>query len=247
MATGSLGMEHLIPEVWTELGRAFTPEGDELLLRRRGREFELRTNGQELMASRGHGSEEAMARWACAELANPRSAQVLIGGLGFGYTLRAALDALPPTARIIVTELIPEVVDWVRGPVAELAGNPLDDPRVEVRIEDASLLLRARQGEFDAAILDVDNNPDALVRPANARFFGVEGLLSTKRALTRGGLLAVWSASPAPAFEESLCRAGFTFIARDVPLEQPGRGVGHVVYLARAALPHCGSKQVNRE
>jgi spermidine synthase len=224
-------MEHLIPEVWIELGRAFTPQGDELLLRRRGREFELRMNGQELMASRAHGSEEVMACWACAELVDPHSAHMLIGGLGFGYTLRAALDALPPTARVMVAELIPAVVDWLRGPSAGLAGDPLGDPRVEVRLEDASLVLRASPEEFDAVVLDVDNNPDDLVRPANARFFSVEGLLSLKRALTRGGVLAIWSANPAPAFEDRLRRAGFVFAARE------DRDLGHVVYLARANYP----------
>jgi spermidine synthase len=231
MATGSLDMEHLIPEVWTELGRAFTPEGDELLLRRRGRDYELRMNGQELMASRAYASEEAMARWACAELADPHSAHVLIGGLGFGYTLRAALDALPPNARVMVAELIPAVVDWVRGPAAGLAGDPLRDPRVEVRLEDAYLLLRASPEEFGAVILDVDNNPDELVRPANARFFTVEGLLSIKRALARDGVLAIWSANPAPAFEERLCRAEFVFAALE------DRDLGHVVYLAHASYP----------
>ena len=180
MATGSLGMEHLIPEVWTELGRAFTPEGDELLLRRRGREYELRMNGQELMASRAHGSEEAMARWACSELSDPGSAQVLIGGLGFGYTLRAALDALPRTACVTVAELMPEVVEWVRGPAAELSGDPLGDPRVEVRVEDASLVLNASSGRFDAVLLDVDNSPEELVRPANAGLFSVDGLLAIR-------------------------------------------------------------------
>jgi spermidine synthase len=228
-------MEHLIPEVWTELGRAFTPEGDELLLRRRAREFELRMNGQELMATRAHQSEETMARWTCAELANSESAQVLIGGLGFGYTLRAVLDALPPTARVMVAELFPAVIGWVRGPVAELARDPLGDPRVAVRVTDASLVLFASDGIFDAVILDVDNNPDSLVRTANARFFSVPGLRTIRRALTPGGVLAVWSASPAPAFEKSLDLAGFVFAAREVALERPGKAVRHVIYLARAS------------
>ena len=223
-------------DVWTELGRGFTPEGDELLLRARSGHFELRMNGQELMASRAHESEEAMARWACAHLAGTEAARVLIGGLGFGYTLRAALDSLPATARVVVAELIPEVVAWVRGPVAELAGDPLGDPRVEVRIADAGEMLRQSAGGFDAIVLDIDNGPEEPVRPGNAASFGAKGLAAIRRALRPGGVLSIWSADPAAGFEERLRQAGFQVEKRDCPALPDRGGASHTVYLARIGV-----------
>ena len=183
---------------WRELGRARTAEGDELVLRVRGAECEIRMNGYELMSSRGHASEDALGRLGCAGL--QAGADVLIGGLGLGYTLRAALDVLPPGARIVVAELLPEIVAWVRGPLAHLAGDPLADARVAVHVGDVGALLRGSAARFDAVLLDVDNGPDGRVRGANAWLGGAEGLAVIRRALRRPGTLAVWSADPSSCF-----------------------------------------------
>ncbi len=217
-------------EVWEELGRAFTAEGDELLLRGRNGVFELRMNGQELMGSRAHGSEEALAGWVCGGLSGPAS--VLIGGLGFGYTLRAALNVLPGSARVVVAELLPEVVSWVRGPVSGLAGRVLEDPRVDVVVGDAGAVLAGRPGEFDAVILDVDNGPGAPVRSGNAWLFGAEGLRVVRQALRPGGLLGVWSADRDEGFEGRLTGAGFSMERRGWNVVEGGGRVEHVLYRA---------------
>lgn len=190
-------------------------------------------NGLELMASGAHASEEAMASWACSELTDPLTARVLIGGLGFGYTLRATLDVLPPSASIVVAELIPEVVRWVRGPIAVLAGEPLSDPRVEVRVGDAADLLRTTQAGFDGVLLDIDNGPAAPVRPANSVLFRPKGLVAIRNALRPGGILAIWSADPVGDFPKRLQRAGFTAASRTFPAIDRPRSPRHTVYLGR--------------
>jgi spermidine synthase len=181
---------------WRELGRARAPDGGELILRERDGEFVIRVDGHELMSSRAHGSEEAMAHLACDHLAAAEAPRVLVGGLGLGYTLRATLDVLPASARVVVAELVPAVVEWNRGPLGPLAGRPLDDTRVEVHTGDVMALLRKTTVRFDAVLLDVDNGPAALTRKANQLIYGPTGLETIKRALRRGGALAVWSASP---------------------------------------------------
>lgn len=159
----------IVPEEhWTELGRARMRAGEELVLRRRGGHYEIRFNGRELMSDRAHWSETALGTLGCDTLhvAQPR---VLIGGLGIGYTLRAALDTLPAAAHVAVAELLPAVIAWNRGPLGELAGRPLDDPRVRVEPHDAARVLRRSAGQFDAILLDIDNGPDDVTFAGNRR------------------------------------------------------------------------------
>lgn len=208
---------------WNELGRARLPDG-ELVLARRGDEYVLRMRGAELMNSRSHASEEALATFGCAGLAATRRAKVLIGGLGMGFTARAALDALAPDAQVVVAELVPEVVAWNRGPLADLARRPLDDPRVEVRIGDVANAIGA--GGYHAILLDVDNGPDAFTAPGNARLYGLRGLIRARHALVAGGRLAVWSVAGARAFTDRLRGAGFA-----VEIQKVGPRK-HVVWVA---------------
>lgn len=220
---------------WTVLGRARTPGGGELLLRGRGGDFEIRLDGRELMTSRGHFSEEAMARLACARLAARAAPRLLIGGLGMGYTLRAALDAAPPDAEIVVVELVSEVVEWNRGALAELAGRPLQDARVEVALGDVAARLRTARAAFDAILLDVDNGPGTVTRPGNRVLYGTEGLSLARRALRAGGVLAVWSADPSPEFVARLRRSGFDAESLAVPARGAAGGPEHTIFLASPA------------
>jgi spermidine synthase len=213
----------------TLIDSAPIPGGGELRLIRRGAEFSIMLGGTELMNSRVKGSEEALARLGCAGL--PERARVLIGGLGMGFTLRAALAELGPEARVTVAELVPGVVRWARGPMAELLGGALDDRRVEVFEEDVADSIA--RGGWDAILLDVDNGPDGLSRPENDRLYGKAGLAAARDALTRGGTLAIWSSYADTAFVARLKRSGFT-VDEQVVLSGPsGKGPRHLIWLAR--------------
>ena len=203
-----------------------------LCLYRRGDEFSIRVDGCELMNSRVHGSEEALAELACARLADRPAPTVLIGGLGMGFTTAAALQRLGPQARVLVAELVPVVVAWNRGPLAALAGHPLDDSRVAVREIDVAQMLRTAQPTYDAILLDVDNGPDGLTRSANDWLYRKAGLSAAHAALLPHGLLAVWSATPNPAFSKLLRQSGFT--VQEVPARARGRkgGSRHLIWLA---------------
>ena len=216
---------------WKQLGRAALPDG-ELVLVQRGDEFVLRMRGAELMNSRMHRSEELLATLGCAGL--PPNAHVLIGGLGMGFTTRAALGALGPEAKITIAELIPEVVEWNRGPLAHLAGRPLDDPRVEVRVEDVAAVMHGQQAAFDAILLDVDNGPDAFTAPSNAALYSVRGLERARVALRSGGCLGVWSVEDDRSFTDRLQRAGFSVEKHRVP-PRPNSNARHVVWIARTS------------
>lgn len=194
---------------WEVVGREVAPNGGELILSRRGSEFVIRVGSQDLMWSGSSHSEREMARLAIRRLGPRRAPRLLIGGLGMGYTTRAALDHLPPDAEVVVAEIVSGVVAWNRGPLAHLAGAPLDDPRVRLELGDVHDLLAAARAAFDAIVLDVDNGPQGLTRKANQRLYGARGLASARRALRPGGVLAVWSASPSPEFEQRLRAAGF--------------------------------------
>jgi spermidine synthase len=215
---------------WCELGRVRTLEGDELVARVGDDACEIRMNGYELMSSRGHASEDALGRLGCADV--PAGGCVLIGGLGLGYTLRAALDALAGDARVLVAELLPALVGWVRGPLAHLAGDALADPRVAMHEGDVSALLRASPECFDAIILDIDNGPDGRVRAGNAWLGEGEGIGVIRAALRRGGVFTSWSADPVPAFERLLRGAGFATEAIEVSATVQG-GPMHTIYRAR--------------
>ncbi|MFO0748303.1 MAG: hypothetical protein U1F43_21970 [Myxococcota bacterium] len=219
-------------KVWQVVARAETPEGLPLVLSRSGDDFLIRVNGRGLMASDQHGSEEALAARGCERARALAAPTVLVGGLGMGFTLRAALDALPPGARVVVAELLPAVVAWNRGPLAELAGRPLDDVRVEVVEGDVAALLEARAGAFDAILMDVDNGPVAMVEETNAGLYDARGLARARRALRPGGRLVVWSAGPDARFVARLRAAGFE-AAAEVVKATPGRGArDHTLFVA---------------
>lgn len=219
---------------WLHLDSAPLPDGSgELRLFRRGREFSVRLGiGVELMNSRQHGSEEALARLGCAGLAGRARPRVLVGGLGLGFTLRATLAALGPGAEVVVAELVPALVGWARGPLAPVFGDVLDDPRVEVRIGDVGALLRASRADFDAILLDVDNGPDALTVPANDALYGPAGLGAARAALRPGGVLAVWSAAQDAAFGRRLAQIGFAVAEHRERARGSRGGARHVIWLA---------------
>ena len=218
---------------WNRLARAPIPgSGGELLLLERNGEFVIRADGRELMTSRAHASEEKLGALAAAALRGLEAPRVLVGGLGMGYTLAAALHELGPGAELVVAELVPEVVDWNRGPLGHLAGHPLRDPRVRVRDADVAAELRATRGRYDAIVLDVDNGPEALTRRGNDWLYGRSGLGAAFAALRPGGVLAVWSASAAAPFAKRLRAAGFRVEESRSPAASGGRGGRRVVWIA---------------
>lgn len=219
---------------WETLDRFESEEGEIQLKRRGADEFLITLAGRVLMNSRTSRSEIALARSACAELAGRAAPRVLIGGLGMGCTLRAALDALPTTASVVVAELHETMLRWCRGPLAGLTARAVDDPRVEVRIGDVEAAIRAAAASpaarFDAVLLDLYEGPNATTQPRSHPHYGAAALARARAALQDGGVLAVWSEEPDVAFERELARAGFT-----VRHERPGHGGRrHTVYLARA-------------
>jgi spermidine synthase len=219
---------------WEHLDRTKLPDGGEMKLARRGDEFSIRLGGAELMNSRLSASEEALATLSCARIASRPAPRVLIGGLGMGFTLRAALGALGPKAKIVVAELLPAVVAWARGPMAELFAGSLDDPRVKVEVADVARLIA--QERWDAILLDVDNGPEAMTQSANDGLYGAAGLASARRGLKGGGVLAVWSQGPEPAFAKRLKRGGFDVEEVKVAAHRGKSGRRHVIWLATPML-----------
>jgi spermidine synthase len=218
---------------WQLLDSAPVPGGSETLhLYQRGTEFSIRVDTNELMNSRVHGSEDALAELACTRVGDRPAPTILIGGLGMGYTAAAALRRLGPQARVVVAELVPAVVAWNRGVLAALAGHPLEDSRVSVREIDVARILQTEQQAFDAILLDVDNGPDGLTRTGNDWLYGKAGLQAAHAALKPSGILAVWSATPAPAFTKLLRQTGFT--AEEVTARARGNkgGSRHLIWLA---------------
>ncbi len=204
----------------------------ELRLMQRGAEFAIMLDRAELMNSRRAGSEEALATLACAQLRDRQTAHILIGGLGIGFTLRAALAELGAKARITVAELVPEVVTWAKGPMAVIFGDSLTDSRVEIRCIDVGKLIRVSKPTYDAILLDVDNGPDGLSRPANDGLYNTAGLAAARSALRPGGLLAVWSAAPDQNFSQRLRRTGFA--VEEIGARSRGkRGARHIVWIAK--------------
>jgi len=200
---------------WEVLGRTRTADGTELTLTRHTTEYVILANGQRLMSSRTHGSEEALALIGCHRARTLTRPRVLIGGLGMGFTLRAALDILPPAAHILVAELVPAVIEWNRnrGLLGALAQHPLEDPRVRIEEGDVAAAMRSGRGRFDAVLLDVDNGPIALTASSHAGLYNGRGVAAARAALKPGGVLAVWSASAANEdhrFEQRLRDAGFS-------------------------------------
>jgi spermidine synthase len=220
---------------WVLVDSAALPGGGELGLYRHerggGHDFAIRVGREELMNSLAHGSEDALARLAFARLGPRPARRVLVGGLGLGFTVAAALRDAGPDDRITVAELMPAVVAWNRGPLAPLAGHPLADPRVAVHTGDVAALLRAAPAAYDLVLLDVDNGPQALTAGANHWLYGNAGLASAFAALRPGGVLAVWSAGADDAFTRRLRRAGFQ-VALETARAHGTRGARFVIWLA---------------
>lgn len=184
------------------------------------------------MNSRVHGSEEALAELGCARLAKTENAEVLVGGLGMGFTLAAALESVCASATVTVAELIPEVVDWNRGPLGDCSKRPLEDPRTQIHIGDVSDLFTQKNSAYDAILLDVDNGPEGLTHSDNDQLYSLGGLERIYRALTPHGTLAVWSAGPDPMFLTRLKKAKFRVTAHTVRA-RPGKGSRHTIFMAQ--------------
>jgi len=215
------------------IATAHAPDGEELRLYKHDRDFMILLRRDDLMSTRMRGSEEALARETIARLGPRPGLRLLIGGYGLGFTLRAALAALAPDAEVVVVELVPEIVDWARGPMAELTAGGLDDPRVELQIGDVAETIQWRSTGFDAILLDVDNGPDGIVRDANDRLYSAAGLATARRALRPGGILAVWSAAPDAGFTRRLRGAGFAVEEARVSARPNGKGPRHTIWFAR--------------
>lgn len=212
------------------IGVAQIPGGEELRLFRRGDDFMIVLDRNELMSSRMSGSEEALATMTCERLGSRAAPHLLIGGYGMGFTLRAALARLDARAQITVAELVPEIVAWARGPMEALAAGCLEDPRVALREQDVAMAIDGQTAVYDAILLDVDNGPDGLVRLANDRLYTLSGLASASAALKPGGVLAVWSAAPDAAFARRLAKAGFAVEEVAVKARSNGKGPRHVIW-----------------
>ncbi|GFM27998.1 spermidine synthase [Novosphingobium sp. PY1] len=217
------------------IGTAQVPGGELLELYRHDRDFMIVLGHNELMSTRKWGSEEALAVQAIERIDHVRQPHLLIGGYGMGFTLRAALRLLPADGRVTVVELVPEIIEWARGPMAELAAGCLDDPRVNLVQADVAPIIAGSEGEYDAILLDVDNGPDGLVRADNDVIYTSSGLRAAKAALAPGGVLAIWSAGADPAFTRRLQKARFDVDEVKVAARSNGKGAKHVIWFAKAA------------
>ncbi|WP_087002199.1 spermidine synthase [Rhizobium sullae] len=218
---------------WIQLDSTIIPgEGGELRLKQRGSEFSIMLGSNELMNSRLSGSEEALATLSYERIKDHKRPKVLIGGLGMGFTLRAALAVLPADAEVVVAELVPAVVAWARGPMAEVFKGCLGDPRVLIHQGDVGETIRSARASFDAILLDVDNGPEGLTRKSNDRLYDFNGLRASRNALHPGGILAVWSSSPDPSFTRRLRDAGFSPDAVNIRANGKRGGARHVIWLA---------------
>ena len=218
---------------WVHIDTAKIPGADgELRLMRRGAEFSIKLGQNELMNSRLSGSEEALATLACRRLEAVKRPHLLIGGLGMGFTLRAALAVLGPGARITVAELVPAVIAWARGPMADMFGRSLDDRRASIRNADVIEVIQSHPSAFDAILLDVDNGPEGLIRKANDALYDIKGLKAIRRSLRPGGVAAVWSSGPDARFSKRLRDAGFDVNEVAVRATAKRSGARHVIWFA---------------
>ena len=214
------------------VGVAEVPDGPPLRLFRRGADFMIVLERNELMSTRMSGSEVALGTMTCDRLADRPAAHLLVGGYGMGFTLRAVLAQLGPDASVTVAELVPGIIEWARGPMAALADGCLDDPRVALEIGDVGATIRSAARRYDAILLDVDNGPDGLTRPGNDGLYGPRGLAAAHSALRAGGVLAVWSAAPDPRFARRLGDSGFDVEEVKVRARENGKGATHVIWFA---------------
>ena len=218
---------------WERLAESQAPDGEALELLRRDREYLIRAGGYDLMSSLDDQSSIALAELGCAHLRREQPARVLVGGLGMGFTLRAALDAVGPEAIVEVAELVDAVADWNREFLGSLAGEPLTDGRSRLRIEDVAEIIGAAKSHYDAILLDVDNGPDALAHDHNDGLYGHRGIDAAWRALRPGGVLGVWSFSDDARFTKRLRKRGFAAEAKRVAASRKGRGRKHVIFIAQ--------------
>ena len=220
---------------WVQLDSAKTGDGaQELRLKRRGSEFSIMLGTNELMNSRLSGSEEALAKLSCQRIAGLRRPRILIGGLGMGFTLRAALAELGEDAGIVVAELVPAVVIWARGPMAEIFGGCLDDPRVTIQETDVGQAIGSGLAAWDAILLDVDNGPEGIVHKGNDALYSNGGIAKANAALRPGGMLAVWSVAPDPHFTKRLGQSGMK-VEELKARAHGGKGARHVIWVATKA------------
>jgi spermidine synthase len=217
---------------WALLDRAEIPGGGELRLMQRDDEFSIMLGTNQLMNSRATGSEEALATFSCDRIRDRKRPHILIGGLGMGFTLRAALTVLGAGAKVTVAELVPAVVAWARGPLAGMFRQALDDPRVDVHDGDVGALIGSGRSAYDAILLDVDNGPEGLTRKANDRIYDLKGLRAARTALRPGGILAVWSSAPNKRFTDRLGAAGFRSDQIKVRAKAPGGSAQSVIWIA---------------
>ena len=218
---------------WNLLGEAPIPDTNQRLFLYQGKDdfFIKISGGLELMSTRKHASEDALGSLPCKRLKQPETARVLIGGLGMGFTLAAVLEAVGKEAEVVVAELIPEVIEWNRGPLGECSAYPLSDPRTRVHLGDVAKLLRKSRDYFDVIALDVDNGPEGLTKRANDWLYTIPGIAAARDALRPGGVLAYWSAYSDQAFHGRLGRCGFK--VEEVTVFAHGKkGARHTIWLA---------------
>ena len=224
---------------WTHLGLATIPNnGGELELTQRDKEFSIHMKGVrgELMNSRTHSSELALADLGCAHIKNTENSKVLVGGMGMGFTLAAALKATQPSTKVVVAELVPDVIEWNKGPLGECAGYPILDERVIIHLGDVAELFKGKTGkekapEFDSILLDVDNGPEGFTHGDNNNLYSLESLMNIRQTLQPKGMLAVWSAYHDPKFTTQLKKAKFKVETKTVRAHK-GKGSKHTIYLA---------------
>lgn len=216
---------------WQVLSEARTPEGNLMTLTRRGNDYLISADGKPLMGSGMKGSEEALSTLGCSRARLLEEPCVLVGGLGMGFTLRAALDVSPPGATVVVAELMPAVVDWNKGELGELAGRPLGDKRTRVALGDVAETMANNPGAYDAILLDVDNGPTAFTQSGNMGLYGNEGILNAKAALKPKGVLAVWSAWDDRKFEHRMRHHGFELEVHHVRARGDKGGPMHTIFV----------------
>lgn len=215
---------------WTTVDEALTPDGKTISLHEHDGSYTIRADGAQLMSTRQYASEEKLAELACAHVRGIRGARVLIGGLGFGFTLKAALRAVAPDATVVMAEILAAVIAWNSNPAFHLAAEAMADPRVMVLQQDVGEAIGRARGDFDSIILDVDNGPAALSTAGNGRLYDYAGLRLARTALRPGGCVAFWSAGPDPAFERRMVQAGFTV---DVQRSRSNSGARRTLFLGR--------------
>lgn len=218
---------------WEKIDKAIVPgQGEEIILLKRGNEFSIRTRETELMNSRVHGSEDALAELTLSRMHQKENVKILIGGLGMGYTLAAALKQSGPDTGIVVSELVPDVVKWNRKYLGHLSGMPLLDSRVSVEEKDVAAIIRRHASVWNAILLDVDNGPAGLTCKSNNQLYGRSGLKAAFSALRPGGILSVWSAAADETFTRRLKQCGFKPRTVIVRARKSGKGGRHTIWMA---------------